>query len=141
MTYLSPHFSLAELTITQQRHLNNTPPDWVLENLQNTAEQMERVRALLGKPIVVSSGYRSPAVNKAVGGSVTSAHTQGYAVDFICPGFGDPLAVCKAIAASDIRFDQLIEELGRWVHVSFEPRLRGQIKTYRAGVYRLGLAA
>lgn len=144
MTYLSPHFSLAEMTASQtaaRKGLKNDPPDWVLENLTNTAEQMEKVRALLGHPILVSSGYRSPAVNRAVGGSTTSAHTQGYAVDFICPRFGTPLEVCQAIAGSDIAFDQLIEECARWVHISFEHRLRGQVLTYAAGRYRVGLAA
>lgn len=140
MTYLSPHFSLAELTTTQQRRFNNDPPDWVIENLTHTAEQMERVRAVLGKPVHVNSGYRSPSVNKAVGGSPTSAHVQGHAVDFISPGFGDPLAICKTIIASGIEFDQLIEELGRWVHISFDPRMRGQVKTYLGnGHYRAGL--
>jgi hypothetical protein len=101
---------------------------------------MEAVRKLLGdRPISVSSGYRSPALNRAVAGSRRSAHLTGHAVDFNCYGFGDPLEVCRAIAESDLAFDQLIEE-GTWIHVSFHPRLRRQVLTRRAdGGYALGL--
>jgi putative chitinase len=89
----------------------------------------------------VSSGYRGRALNRAVGGSRTSAHLSGHAVDFNCYGFGDPLAVCRAIAGSDLAFDQLIEE-GSWVHISFDPRMRRQVLTHRPdGGYRLGLGA
>ena len=71
---------------------------------------MERVRALLGHPVTVNSGYRFPAVNKRVGGAATSDHVKGYAVDFVCPAFGDCYAVATAIARSNIAFDQLIFE-------------------------------
>lgn len=128
---LSPHFSLAEMTESQtaaRLGLDNKPPAAILSNLQGTALAAEPVRALLGRPMLVSSGFRSPKVNAAVGGAKTSAHLQGYAMDFICPGFGDPLAVCRKIAASGIKFDQLIQE-GTWVHISFDPRMRMQIKT------------
>ncbi|MDZ4372303.1 MAG: D-Ala-D-Ala carboxypeptidase family metallohydrolase [Phenylobacterium sp.] len=129
-----------ELTTTLHRGIENSAPPEVVVNLRATAEQMERVRALLGdRPITVSSGYRSPALNRAVGGAPRSAHLFGYAVDFNCYGFGHPLAVCRAIAGSDIPFDQLIEE-GTWVHISFDPRLRGQVLTKRPkGGYAQGL--
>lgn len=137
-TWLSAHFSLEELTATRQP-FDNTPPDWVLRNLKRTAAQMEPVRALLGgKAVLVSSGYRSPKVNKAVKGSKTSAHLAGFAVDFICPRFGPPLAVCRAIAASDILFDQLIEE-GTWIHISFDPRMRRQVLTKSGAGFTQGL--
>lgn len=128
-TWLSPNFALEELTATQQRRLDNRPPPEVLGNLRQTAERMEQVRRLLGdRVITVSSGYRSPAVNKAVGGGRTSAHLQGRAVDFCCHGFGDPRAVCEAIARSGLVFDQLIEEAS-WVHISFDPRSRREVLT------------
>lgn len=133
MTQLSPHFTLEELTFSQtaaRKGIDNDPPPNVEAILRMTAARMEAVRTVLGgKGISVSSGYRSPELNVAVGGSRTSAHTTGWAVDFTCPAFGSPLAVCKAIAASDLEFDQLIHEYGRWVHVGFGPRLRRQLLT------------
>jgi hypothetical protein len=142
-TYLSPDFSLEELTTSQtasRRGLDNTPPSEVLEHLKNTALRMEAVRDLLGHPVLVSSGYRSPAVNAAVGGVANSAHCQGWAVDFICPAFGDPFAICQAVAASRIEFDQCIQE-GTWVHISFAPSMRRQCLTKVGDGYQAGIAA
>ncbi|WP_188063720.1 D-Ala-D-Ala carboxypeptidase family metallohydrolase [Sphingobium sp. KCTC 72723] len=140
MTQLSKHFSLAELTITSSG-LNNTPNATQLANLTKTAQAMEAVRTLLGRPIRVNSGFRSAAVNRAVGGSPTSAHAQGYAVDFVCPAFGDPMTICKAIVASGIKFDQLIMEKNRWVHISFDPRMRQQVLSWWGGAYKSGLVS
>lgn len=142
-THLSPNFTLEELTLSQtasRRSLDNTPPPAVLEHLKATALRMEAVRELLMRPILVSSGYRSPAVNAAVGGVPTSAHTQGWAVDFISPGFGDPLHICKAIEASKLEFDQVIQE-GTWVHISFAPTMRRQCLTKTGDGYAQGIAA
>lgn len=140
---LTPHFTLAEMTVSQtaaRKGLSNEPTERALENLIKIAYTMEDVRKLLGsKAISVSSGYRSIAVNKAVGGSTTSAHVDGLACDFICPAFGSPLAICKIIARSGIKFDQLIEE-GTWVHISIDPRMRQQVLTMRNGKYSMGLA-
>lgn len=136
--YLSEHFSLAELTITRQP-LDNTPPANLLPNLTETARQMERVRELLnGAAILVTSAYRSPAVNAAVGGSPTSGHMKGYAVDFIAPRFGNPLAICRKLATSDLKFDQLLQE-GTWVHISFDPRMRREVKTKSGDGFVKGL--
>lgn len=138
---LSPNFSLEEFTVSQtasRLSIDNTPPPAVLERLKTTASRMELVRAFLGKPILVSSGYRSPPLNKAVHGAANSAHVQGWAVDFICPGYGTPLVVCRALARSGQEFDQVIEE-GTWVHISFDPQMRGEVLTMRDGVYRKGL--
>ena len=127
MTKLSDHFSLEELIHSDtavRLKLSNLPPTADLARLTATAQAMEAVRDLLGKPIKVSSGYRGAALNKAVGGAKSSAHCFGYAVDFRCDGFGSPYDVCKAIAGSGIVFDQLIHEYGRWTHISFDPRRR-----------------
>lgn len=127
MRSLSPHFSLEEMTVTQVRGADNTPPLKVIDTLKDTALRMEGVRSALGgKPIIVTSGYRSPLVNRTVGGSPTSAHMSGRAVDFIAPGFGLPLVICRAILAAKIKFDQMIEE-GTWVHISFDERMRGLV--------------
>lgn len=150
-TYLTPHFSLEELTLSQaatRQHLDNTPDAVVRETLLDTAQRMEAVRALLGGGISVSSGYRSPAVNKAVGGAPTSAHTTGHAVDFNCFAFGTPAAVCLKIAGAPhqtnwlgrIRFDQLILE-GDWVHISFAPAMRQELLTKSGGGYKAGIIA
>lgn len=128
-TKLTPHFTLEELTHSQtamRKGLDNTPNAVIINNLTITCANLETVRALLNAPLMISSGYRSPAVNRAVGGSATSAHTHGWAVDFICPGFGTPKQITDAIKASDIMFDQLIEE-GTWVHISFAPTKRRQV--------------
>lgn len=119
MTQLTPHFSLAEMTTTSTG-LPNIPTGQLLANLTHTAQQMERVRAALGnKPIQINSAYRSDAVNRAVGGVTTSAHSFGFAVDFVCPSFGTPYEVCAALVKSGIKFDQLIHEKRRWVHIGF----------------------
>ena len=134
-TRLSPHFSLEELTVSAmaaRRGLDNTPTGDALKTLESTACRMETVRALLGnKPIIVLSGYRAPAVNTAVGGSKTSAHRTGHAVDFICPGFGSPYQVAQHLAKTLGGFDQIIQEFGRWVHIGFGPGQRGQLLTAR----------
>ena len=133
MTQLTPHFALSELTDSQTaaRHgIHNVPKEGSQEyrNLQRTAETMEKVRATLGdKPILVSSGYRSPRVNTLVGGSRGSAHTKGLGCDFTSPGFGTPLEICKALEPRmvELAIDQLIMEFSQWVHcglASGEPR-------------------
>lgn len=132
---LSPHFHLAELTVSQtaaRRGLDNTPDAAMIEQLKRTAARMEHVRAILGnRPILISSGYRSPAVNKACGGSRTSAHMTGHAVDFTCPGFGRPYEVAKTLSLELTDFDQLIQEFGQWVHIGFGPGRRNQLLTAR----------
>jgi zinc D-Ala-D-Ala carboxypeptidase len=141
-TRLTAHFALEELACTQHREIDNTPPPEVVGNLRTTAARLEEVRRLLGdRVITVSSGYRCPALNRAVGGSRTSAHLTGRAVDFNCFGFGGATEVCRAIATSGIGFDQLIEE-GTWVHISFDERMRRQVLTRGSdGRYSLGLVA
>lgn len=139
-TWLSAHFALEELAGTLHREIDNRPPPEVVATLRDTASRMEAVRSLLGDRVIsVSSGYRSPRLNRAVGGARRSAHLTGHAVDFNCHGFGPPRAVCRAVAGSDVAFDQLIEE-GTWVHLSFAPRMRRQVLTRRPeGGYIPGL--
>lgn len=135
---LTPHFSLAELTTTKQK-IDNTPSKEVVEVLRTTAFYMEKVRELLGNvAITVNSGYRSPDVNRAVGGSTNSSHTYGHAVDFTASGH-TPLEVCNILAKSNLKFDQLIYEK-TWVHISFDPRMRGNILTLKGkGKYVKGI--
>lgn len=125
---LSEHFSLEEATHSDtaiRLGINNQPDARQLENMKKAALGMEQVRALLGKSISVNSWIRLPAVNVAVGGSKVSSHMDGWAIDFVC-SFGTPYAVCKAIEASGIKFDQMIHEYGKWTHISFAPEMRQQ---------------
>jgi hypothetical protein len=115
---MTPHFSLAELTVTDHRTLDNTPDAAALANLQRLAEFLERVKELLRfKPIMINSAYRSKAVNDAVGSKDTSQHRLGCAADFRVPGM-TPKEVVQAIVDSDLPFDQCIKEFDRWTHVS-----------------------
>lgn len=117
---LTEHFSLEELTASEvgaRNGIPNTPDAAILANLERIAAFLEQVRVILGKPITVLSGYRCPQLNYLVGGSRTSAHMLGLAADFICPGYGAPLHVCRAIEAARLPYDQLIHEFGRWCHV------------------------
>ena len=117
---LSPHFTLAEFTRSERAErlgLDNSIPKHLMPNAIRMAMLMEQVRSILGnKIIIVNSMYRSPAVNKAVGGSRTSYHLKALACDFVCPSFGSPYVIAKAIKASNIIYDQLIYE-GTWVHI------------------------
>lgn len=130
---LTEHFTLEELTFSEtagRLRWDNTPGPIELKRLREiTAPGMEAVRALLGHPVLISSGYRSARLNAEIHGSSSSYHPLGLAVDFRCPQFGTPLQVCEAIAASNIQYDQLIHEFGLWVHIGFAiegQRPRGQ---------------
>lgn len=128
---LSQYFTLAEFTesdTAKRFGLDNTPPEEVLANLYAAAAGMEVVRDVLGgKPIIITSGYRAPLVNEKVGSKPSSAHVQGYAVDFKCPSVGPPAKIVPMLAASGLQFDQLINEYDAWVHISFDPRARRQV--------------
>ncbi len=121
---LSRHFTLATLTYSdtaRQHGLDNQPNMEHLANLRRLARSLESIQQLLGRPLSINSAYRSPQLNQLVGGVPTSRHALGLAADFVCPDFGDPLAVARTIAASPLRFDQLIHEYGRWVHFGLAP--------------------
>lgn len=123
---LSPHFSLAELTASRravQAGIDNTPAPELVPRLVLLAEMLERIRAALGVPVIVTSGYRSPPLNRAVGGVSSSDHTQGHAADIVAPGFGSAYDVAATLAplVSTLGIGQIIlEGIGgkQWVHVS-----------------------
>ncbi len=137
------HFSELIHSITAvNRNMRNTPTDKHRANLiQSTKELFQPVRDILGKAVLINSGYRSETVNRAVGGSRTSAHKFGFAIDFISPSYGSPrqIAEClvKELPKRGIKFDQLILEFpnsasGGWIHLGFknhDGRQRGQILT------------
>ena len=133
-TYISTYFTWDEVCHSEwaaRNSVDNVPPAAIAMNLQYTAIQMDKVRKLLNRPVIVSSWYRSAEVNAGVGSkSKRSQHTKGEAVDFICPGYGSPKEVATLLAKNidTLRFDQLIYEYS-WVHISFSPVPRGQIFT------------
>lgn len=139
---MSKYFSLAEMTYSYEairRRIDNKPGQVELANLERLMAFMDIVRERLGAPIVVSSGYRGRELNKAIGGSKTSAHMRGLAIDFTCPAVGSPLMVCRKIAAmEDLVFDQLIHEFGSWVHLGLsEDAPRRQLLTInRKGTFQ-----
>lgn len=125
---LSEHFTLAELTQSSTAlrvGIQNIPSPHAMANLKVLADGLEQVRSLLKAPIFITSGYRSPTLNRFIGGSQSSAHCLGFAADFKCPQFGAPVDIVAAIKASGIKYDQLINE-GFWVHISFALELRQQ---------------
>lgn len=136
---LSDYFTMDEMTISDYavRHgIDNSIPPELLSELIRTATETDKVRRLLGRPVVVLSGYRTPALNEAIGSKGGSQHPKAEAVDFICPGFGTPQEVFDKIRVSGLDFDQLIVELGRWVHISFGSRRRRQCLSYDGTGYR-----
>jgi uncharacterized protein YcbK (DUF882 family) len=117
---LTENFSLQELTVSEtavRKGLDNTPNATEVANLVRVAELLEKVRTLLGKPIILNSGFRSKAVNDAVGSRDTSQHRIGCAADIRVPGM-TPREVVEACIKANIGYDQIIEEFGSWTHIS-----------------------
>ena len=115
---MTPHFTLAELTVTDHRLLDNTPNAGEIENLRRLALFLEKVKGVLGgRAVMVNSAYRSKAVNDAVGSSDRSQHRLGCAADIRVPGMA-PDAVVRAVMASKLAYDQVIREFDSWTHLS-----------------------
>lgn len=121
MMALSRHFHLDELLVSQtaaRRGIDNTPPPEVVDELRRLCGGvLQPLRDSLGMPIVISSGYRSPALNRAVGGASASDHVLGRAADLTVPGMS-VAEVCRRIALLRLPYRQLIDEFGAWVHVA-----------------------
>jgi len=137
----SRHFKIAEMLVTSTG-LPNTPPESLHDNLADLMVTMDRIRDVLGKPVRITSAYRSPEVNAAIRGAKNSAHLRGLAADFVCGG-QDPKDICRQIIDAGIEFDQLIAEYRggqRWVHIGLDTGMRHQVLTFRDGKYQTGLA-
>jgi zinc D-Ala-D-Ala carboxypeptidase len=129
---LTDHFTLDELLHSDDAAkygIDNVPSSVVAANLRVLAVGLESVRTLLGsKPISISSGYRCPQLNRIEHGANDSAHLSGYAADFTCAAFGNPITIVRFLELSGLKYDQLIQE-GTWVHISFAPAMRQQTLT------------
>lgn len=133
-TQLSLHFTLEELTSSSfafEHKIDNTPSCIIIEKLKYTAQKMERVRAFLGGyKIIVSSGYRCPAVNVGVGGSLSSSHVHGLAVDFVVLNGLTIFETSLLIAKCNIEYDQLII-YNSFIHLGFGARNRRQFLSFQ----------
>ena len=126
---LTEHFKLEEFTYSltaNKLKIDNSVPDDLMPNVKLTAIKLELVRKALGRPIIISSGYRCPTLNARVGGVSTSAHTKGLAVDFHS-SYGTPKEICQRLIDAGVQFDKLIQEHNQWVHIGFSPSNNRQI--------------
>ncbi|RSN77913.1 D-Ala-D-Ala carboxypeptidase family metallohydrolase [Acinetobacter haemolyticus] len=137
---VTKNFTLAELLHSNtavRKGIKNVPTTDHQANLITACHELfQPIRDALGKSVLISSGYRSIAVNNAVGGSKSSAHCVGFAIDFISPSFGTPADVAKFLATElpkrGIKFDQIILEFDSWVHIGYKNQAgeqRGQVLT------------
>lgn len=121
------YFTMTELTSSataKRKGIDNTPDAKAKAALSAlVANVLDPLRERYGKPIVVTSGYRCPKLNKAVGGAARSQHTKGEAADIRCvsDSRAENKRIFDLIVASGLPFDQLIDEYNYdWVHVSFK---------------------
>jgi hypothetical protein len=126
---LSKNLALAEVTRSEtakRKGISNMPTPEHLENFKKLAENIfQPIREHFGKPIHISSGYRSKALNTAVGGSLSSQHCTGEAIDIDMDGTEITNAQIFHFIKDNLNFDQMIWEFGTdenpdWVHVSYE---------------------
>lgn len=121
------YFTIKELSSTNKR-INNVPNASVINNLTALVDNvLDAARKLYDKPIKINSGYRSPELNKAVGGVSNSQHILGEAAD-ITTGTKEGNKVLFNLIRDNLKFDQLIDEKDyTWLHVSYKQHNRNQI--------------
>ena len=138
---LSKHFELAEFirsSTAKRAGISNMPTDAHLENIKLLCEKiLEPIRVHFARSIILSSGYRSSALNRAVGGSSSSQHCSGEAADIDMDGTNVTNAQIFNYIKDNLEFDQLIWEFGTdsnpdWVHVSYESNGRQRKQILRA---------
>lgn len=136
---LTPHFTIEELAGTsneQYKKLNLLKAQEQMGKMYMLAGFAERVREIVGKPLIITSGYRCPELNKAIGGAITSQHIFCEAIDFVVKGLR-PEDVFNRIVTSDLKYNQIIIERNtrgsQWVHISigaFKQKLQFDGKKY-----------
>ncbi len=148
---LSQNFTLAEMCRSEtaiRYGIDNTPDSVVTNNLRRLCTLiLEPLRSAVGRPIRITSGYRSPKVNQLIGGARNSAHVFGLAADIEIDGL-TPLEVCREIKILRLPYDQTIHEFREWSHVAIaqenvKPRLMELTAVKQDGmtVYQPGLLA
>lgn len=125
MHNLSPNFTLEELVRSQtalRLNIDNTPDDDVVASLERLCmDLLEPARTILGRPLHVDSGYRSPKINTAIGGAKDSAHMDGRAADVIPIGMDLRAAFDTLRRNTALQYDQLLIECSSWLHISIAP--------------------
>ena len=126
------YFTIKELsksTTATQKGIDNTPNSEIVNNLtQLVINILDPLREEYGKPIKVNSGYRCPALNKAVGGSKTSHPMLGLAADITVGSKSENKKLFELAKKLDLPFDQLIDESNfSWIHISYSINPRKQI--------------
>ena len=118
---LSENFTLAEMIASetaQKKGIDNTPNEEQIANLHDLVDNcLQRIRTHFGKPLIVTSGFRCEELNKVIGGSKTSDHRNGCAADFTVKDV--PNVVVLEWCRKHLEYDQLIDEYGIWIHISF----------------------
>jgi zinc D-Ala-D-Ala carboxypeptidase len=141
---LSPHFTLEEMVFSEialRKGLDNVPSMTQAACLATLCHTLlEPARELLGAPLRIHSGYRSPAVNEAVGGAATSAHMDGRAADFV-PVDLPLLNAFHALRTSQLPYSQIIFECASWIHIAIatpgiKPAREALTATGRPGNWR-----
>lgn len=116
------NFTMSELLKSDtaiKYNIQNSPDTKALDNLLNLIVYcLQPIRDYLGKPMVISSGFRSARINQLVHGVANSQHVLGQAADFTVPGETVSGVIFK-IQTSNLEYDQLINEYDKWVHISF----------------------
>jgi hypothetical protein len=138
---LSPSFKLSEFiksNTAKARGIPNVPDARIIENLKGLAVAMEPVKGTFGDRVSITSGFRCPALNKAIGGNSESAHCQGYAVDFVVSGMDATQIMRWLVDVYPAPWDQAIDEPG-WFHLGYRSpdgkRQRKQTLVMRGGKY------
>lgn len=127
---ISKHFTFRDATYSREarkRGIKNYPSKKDYKRIKYTAKRMEKIRKIVGKPLYVNSWYRSPNLNRVVGGSHSSAHRDGLAVDFRING--DIRYAFNKIRRSGYSFDQMILYPRRnYIHIGFRYKKRRERK-------------
>ena len=129
---MGKYFSIGELTrssVARQKGIDNTPPPDAEVRLNRLIDRLlDPLRERWGGPITVTSGFRSPRLNEAVGGVPSSQHVKGEAADITVGSPEDNRKLFELIRTSGLAFDQLIDERNyAWIHVSYSAENRCQI--------------
>lgn len=112
----------------QRLHIDNSIPKNLKSDIEALVDKvLDPLREAWGKPIIVTSGYRCPALNKAVGGVATSQHQKGQAADITAGSPVDNARLFQLVQTLKLPFDQMIDESNfSWLHISYSPRHRRQ---------------